>query len=47
MLEHCFAHFCFLEYRKTTSGHEHDSHGIFVARNIAFCNSGDDALQPL
>jgi hypothetical protein len=28
-------------------GHEQKLHLIFVAFSIAFCKSGDDALQPL
>jgi hypothetical protein len=27
-------------------GHLQTSHGFFVARILAFCNNGDDALHP-
>ena len=44
--EHCLVHFCFREYRKIIIGHLHSSHETLVARSLAFCKSGDDALHP-
>jgi hypothetical protein len=47
MLEHCLAHFCFLEYLNKIIGQEQILQGIFVAQIIPLCTSGADALQPL
>jgi hypothetical protein len=47
MLEHCLAHFCFLEYLCKMIGQKQILQDIFVAQIMPLCINGDDALQPL